>query len=142
MRIRRLRYLMQTNLHVDLELHEVKQDCEMREYITTKLNCEFRRGHTYYEFTNKTENILEGKNVLLQDRNSKKWFSLFKPEDIAVNDRKSYYGEGISLKTFGKRYKVFIQSFGSGARQLPSGSWILYDRGHQVPYIILKSKLL
>lgn len=131
-RWKRLRYLKQTSLHSDLKVYKVEKNCEMREYITTKFNCEFRRGHTYYEFTNKTENILEGKKVLLQDRNSKKWFSLVKPEDIAANDRKSYYGEGISLKTFGKRYKVFIQSFGSGARQLPSGSWILYDCGHQV----------
>ena len=108
--------------------HEVKQDCEMREFITViqKLDVEFRRGHTYYEFTNEIENIAERKEVLLQDKKTKEWFQLAPPEEVVAVGLK-LYGEAITRSSFGDQYRVFIQSFGSGTRYLPSGSCILYN---------------
>ena len=105
-------------------------DYELREFITETLSVEFRRGHAYYEFTNEVENILEGKEVLLQDKqNTNKWFRLVLPEKHDAG-RSKLYGEGITRSSFGKQYRVFIQSFGSGARHLPHGSSILYyDHG-------------
>ena len=103
-------------------------DCDIRDFVTDTLQhvSEFKRDCTYYEFTNEVENILEGKKVLLQDKqNTKKWFQLAPPEEVAAG-RLKLYGEGITRSSFGDRYRVFIQSFGSGARCLPGGSWILY----------------
>ena len=117
-------------------LKHVDRDCKLREYFIETLSHivhEFRRGHTYYEFTNKVEDILEGKEVLLQDKqNPEKWLR-FKnqPEDLAANGL-NLYGEGIARSSFGEQYRVFIQSFGSGARFLPRHSSILYNRGDQV----------
>ena len=104
----------------------VDRDCNLREFIIETLSIEFKRGHTYYEFTNDVENILEGKEVLLQDKqNTKKWFRLAQPKILAAKGLK-LYGEGIARSNFGEQYRVFIQSFGSGARYLPRGSSILY----------------
>ena len=110
-------------------MHYIDRDCEIQEYITNTLGAEFRRGHAYYEFTNEVENILEGKEVLLQDKkNTKKWFQLVQPNIFAVGPgRLKLYGEGIARSSFGEQYRVFIQSFGSGARHLPCGSAILYN---------------
>ena len=105
---------------------KVRSDCKLREYITETVGVEFKRGHTFYEFTNEVENILEGKEVLLQEKRNKKWFKLAPPEEITPRDNK-FYGEGITRDSFGDQYRVFIQSFGSGARHLPGGSKILYD---------------
>ena len=72
-------YLTPYHLPDTFKLHEVDGDCELREYITETLAHidEFKRGHTYYEFTNEIENILEGKEVLLQDKTkTEKWFRL------------------------------------------------------------------
>ena len=44
---------------------------------------EFKRGHTYYEFTNDFENILEGKGVLLQEMKTEKWFRLDQDKVLA-----------------------------------------------------------
>ena len=107
------------------------RDRELREYVGKVLNVlnGFRRGHTYYEFTNEVENISEGKGVLLQDKkNPKKWFQLVQPEVLA--GRLKLYGEGIVRSRFGGQYRVFIQSFGSGARHLPKGSSILYNHSN------------
>ena len=124
-------YLIPYHLPDTLKLHEMVGgvDYELREYITEILSVEFRRGHTYYEFTNEVENIHKGKEVLLQDkRNTNKWFRLVQPEEVADGGLK-LYGEGIARSTFGEQYRVFIQSFGSGARHLPDGSSILYNHG-------------
>ena len=93
---------------------------------------EFRRGHSYFEFTNDMENILEGKEVLLQDiYTENNWFKL--DQDKVLADRKlKLYGEGIARSSFGKKYRVFIQSFGSGARHLPGDTYILYNHVDQV----------
>ena len=126
-------YLTPYNLPDTLTLHYVDRDCQLREYITETLNIanEFRRGHAYYEFTNKVENILEGKEVLLQDKKkTKEWFQLVQPKVLA--GRLKLYGEGIACSSFGERYRVFIQSFGSGARHLPNGSNILYNHDDQI----------
>lgn len=111
-------------------------DCNLRDFVTY-IGESFRRGHTYYEFTNKVENILEGKEVLLQDKNNtEKWFRLAPPEKVARKRR--LYGEGIARKSFGDQYRVFIQSFGSGARHLPHGTSILYNHSEdQVSMIII-----
>jgi hypothetical protein len=110
-----------------LEQHGVTRDCEMRKFILTDLKLKFRRGHAYYEFVNEIENILEGKDVLLQDKkNTEKWFRLVPPEEVAAG-RLKLYGEAISRSSFGDQYTVFIQSFGSGARYLPHNSSILYN---------------
>ena len=106
---------------------KVRSDCRLREYITETVGVEFKRGHTFYEFTNEIENILVGKEVLLQDKTNKKWFKLAQPEDSTAQDKK-FYGEGITRDSFGDQYRVFIQSFGSGARHLRGGSKILYDK--------------
>ena len=125
-------YLIPYHLPDMLRLHEVGSDCELRQYVSNTLSVEFKRGHTYYEFTNEVENILEGKEVLLQDRkNSKKWFRLAPPEKVAAEDIK-LYGEGISRSTFGHKYSVFVQSFGSGTRHLRRDSCILYNHEDQV----------
>ena len=125
-------YLMPYHLPNTLRLHKVGSDCELRQYLTKTLRAEFKRGHTYYEFTNEVENILEGKEVLLQDRKKpKKWFQLAQSKEVAAGDIK-LYGEGISRSTFGKQYTVFIQSFGSGARHIPRGTYILYNHNDQV----------
>ena len=100
--------------------------------MTNTLSVDFKRGHTYYEFTNDIENILQGKQVLLQDKkNTMKWFQLVQPEETIVGNIK-FYGEGIMRSSFGENYTVFIQSFGSGARHLPKGSRLLYNRDDQV----------
>jgi hypothetical protein len=103
-------------------------DCNLRDFIIdVNSQLGFRRGHTYYEFTNEVENILEGKEVLLQDKkNTEKWFRLAPPEKVAAG-RLKLYGKGIARSSFGDQYRVFIQSFGSGARYLPRGSSILYN---------------
>ena len=111
--------------------HKVRSDCELRQYLTKTLSVEFRRGHSYFEFTNEVENILEGKEVLLQHKQTKKWFRLVQPGEAATGDIK-LYGEGIARSTFGEQYTVFIQSFGSGARHLPRGTYILYNHDDQV----------
>ena len=128
-------YLKPYRLPDNLKQHKVKSNCQLREYIITELNYpEFRRGHTYFEFTNDVENILKGKKVLLQDKqNSEKWFSLFEPEELAqAANIPNLYGEGIPRDRFGEQYRVFIQSFGSGDRYLPQDSRILYKDGDQV----------
>ena len=132
-------YLLPCNLPSTLNLHTVMvpSGCKLHEYVTEILNVDngFRRGHTYYEFTNKVENILEGKDVLLQERqNSNKWFRLAPPEVVAAGGLK-LYGEGIAHSSFGDRYRVFIQSFGSGNRYLPKGSSILYN--HDVDQVTI-----
>lgn len=116
-----------------MELHQVSADCELRDYIITGTKTEFKRGHTYYEFTNEMENILEGKKVLLQATNTKKWFCLLQPEELPA-DAPNFFGEGIPRNRFGGQYKVYIQSFGSGGRHLPGGTTILYNHGDQVYY--------
>ena len=120
-----------------LKLQKVQSDCQLREQFTETMSYikqGFMRGHAYYEFTNEVENILEGKEVLLQDKqDTEKWFRLAPPEEVA--GRLKLYGEGIARSSYGDQYRVFIQSFGSGARHLPGGSWILYNRGEdQVTY--------
>ena len=100
-------------------------DCDLRDFATGVCDPKvgFRRGHTYYEFTNEVENILEGKEVLLQDKKTVKWFQLAPPEAGKLK----LYGGAIARSSFGYQYRVFIQSFGSGARHLPDGSSILYN---------------
>ena len=64
-------YLIPYQLPPTLKLQKVQCDCELREHFTKTLSYikqGFRRGHAYYEFTNEVENILEGKEVLLQDK--------------------------------------------------------------------------
>lgn len=124
-------YLTRYHLPKKLKLHVVNKDRELREYVGKVLNVlnGFRRGHTYYEFTNEVENIQKGKEVLLQDKkNPKKWFKLVQPEVLA--GRLKLYGEEIARSSFGDQYNVFIQSFGSGARHLPRGSHILYNHSN------------
>lgn len=103
----------------------------------------FRRGHTYYEFTNEVENILEGKQVLLQDRmQTTEWFKLDQSKVLA-DGRLKLYGEGIARNSFREKYRVFIQSFGSGARYLPRDSYILYNRGDdQVAISVLHEHII
>ena len=112
-------------------------DFELREFITEVLCVEFKRGHAFYEFTDGVENILEGQEVLLQDkRNTKKWFRLDQAKALSLGLK--LYGEGIARRSFGKQYKVFIQTFGPGARHLPGGSSIYYNhRDDQVVFNIL-----
>ena len=99
------------------------------------VNQGFRRGHAYYEFTNEIENILEGKQVLLQDKTkTNTWFQLDQAKVLADGKLK-LYGNGINRSSFGEQYKVFIQSFGSGARHLPNGSSILYN--HSVDQVVI-----
>ena len=47
------------------------------------------------------------------------------------------YGNGIARSKFGDQYRVFIQSFGCGARHLPGGSHILYNHSDDqvAPYM-------
>ena len=131
-------YLIPYHLPDTFRTHKVGSDCELRQYVSKTLGVKFRRGHTYYEFTNEVENILEGKEVLIQDRkNTQKWFRLSPPQ-VAARDIK-LYGEEISRSTFGHKYSVFVQSFGSGTRHLPCDSWILYNYEDQViSFIYLK----
>jgi hypothetical protein len=125
-----------------LKLHEVPSNCELQDYVTKTLNVRygFRRGHTYYEFTNEVENILKEKEVLLQDKKkSAKWFRIVQPDVVVAGRQGLYFGEGIALKNFGDRYRVFIQSFGSGARHLLCDSSILYNHSvHPVNIIVTK----
>ena len=117
-----------------LMLHQMDGDCELRGFFKETLShVEFRRGHTYSEFTNEVEDILEGQEILLQDKESpEKWFRFkVQPEVLAANGLK-LYGKGIARSSFGEQYRVFIQSFGSGTRYLPRGSSILYNHGDQV----------
>ena len=131
-------YLKPYSVPATSRLQKVDGDCVLRDFITGGSES-FRRGHTYYEFTNEVENILEGKEVLLQDKkNTEKWFQLAPPEEVA--GRLKLYGEGIARSSFGDQYRVFIQSFGSGARHLPRGSWILYNHSEdQVLYSLLQT---
>ena len=96
------------------------------------MNVEFRRGHTYYEFTNEVENILEGQAVLLQDKKKpEKWFRLDQDKVHSAGGL-GLCGNRIAYNKFGDQYRVFIQSFGSGTRQLPHDSHILYNYAHQI----------
>ena len=122
--------LTEYDLPTTLRLHKVRRDRKLREYITETINAEFKRGHTYFEFTNEAENILEGTEVLLQD-DKEEWFRLIQPKEDDTGDVK-VYGVGITPTSFGKDCTVFIQSFGSGARHLPRGSKILYNHDDQV----------
>ena len=125
-------YLISYSVPTTSKLCIVDGDCNVRDFVTETLQhvSEFKRGNTFYEFTNEVENIPEGKKVLLQEKQNtcNKWFQLAPPEEIAAG-RLKLYGEGIARSSFGDQYRVFIQSFGSGARHLPCGSWILYDHG-------------
>ena len=56
----------------------------------------------------------------------KQYSTLFPPQQDFTG-RLKLYGEGIAHSSFGDQYRVFIQSFGSGARHLPRGSSILYN---------------
>ena len=80
-----------------ITLHKVQRDCKLQQYITKVLSVEFRRGHTYYEFTNEVENIPKGKEVILQDNKKKPatWFRLVQPEVLAA-ESKELYGNGIA----------------------------------------------
>ena len=121
-------HLIPYHLNSQTHLHEVPHDCNLQEFVIENLNVDdgFRRGHTYYEFTNEVENILAGKEVLLQEKNTEKWFRLAPPEQVATG-RLKLYGKEISRGSFGNQYRVFIKSFGSGARHLPKGTSILYN---------------
>jgi hypothetical protein len=114
------------------EVYAIDGDCDLRDFATDIVvqNSKLKRGHTYYEFTNKVENIHEGKEVLLlqEKQDTKMWFRLDPPEKVAAAKHK-LYGEGVARSSFGNQYRVFIQSFGSGARHLPKGSRILYFHG-------------
>ena len=120
-------YLNPISLPCTLKLHYIDRHCELQEYITNTLAFEFRSGHAYYEFTNEVENIQESNDVLLlQDKEgTEKWFQLAQPKEVAAGGLK-LYGEGVAHSCFGEQYRVFIHSFGSGARHLPKGSSILY----------------
>ena len=132
-------YLIPYQLPPTLKTQRITRNCQLQAHMIKTLSGivkhGFRRGHTYYEFVNEKENILEGKEVLLQDKkNTEKWFRLAPPEKVSAGGLK-LYGEGIARSSFGDQYRVFIQNFGSGARHLPSGSWILYNRDEdQVMY--------
>ena len=119
-------HLIPYHLPNTLKLHLMDGDHELQDFITNTLSVEFKRGHTYYEFTNKVENILDSQEVLLQDKRNDKWFQLDRPKVLA-DGRLKLYGEGIARSSFGEQYKVFIQCFGSGDRHLPNGSSILYN---------------
>ena len=106
-----------------LKLHDVDGDCELRGFVDDI--SEFKRGHTYYELTNKVENIHQGKEVLLHEKKTKKWFQLVQTEAFASS---------IPRNIFGGQYRVFIQSFGSGARHLPRGTSILQN--HAVNQVV------
>lgn len=126
-------YLIPYRLPATLKLHTVLMDFELREYITNVLYVEFKRGHTLYEFTDGIENILEGQEVLLQDRrNTEKWFRLDQPKALGLK----LYGEGIERRSFREQYRVFIQSFGPGTRHLPRGSNILYNHRDDQAYVV------
>ena len=114
------------------KVHKVGADCELRQYITRTVGAEFKRGHAYYEFTNDVENILEGKKVLQQDIGTECFQEYQSDKTTAVN-----YGRGISRNSFGENCKVFVQSFGSGARYLPEGSKILYNHSKNQVMIFL-----
>ena len=130
-------YLAPYHLPTTLKPHRVGKDRKLREFITETLNVEFKRGHIYYEFTNEVENIHEGKKVLLQDKNNtNKWFQLALPEVISAG-RFKLYGEGIARTNFGEQYRVFIQSFGSGSRHLPHGTYILYNHSDDQVVVLL-----
>jgi hypothetical protein len=136
-------YLIPYTVPTTSEVYTIDGDCDLRDFATDIVdpNSKFRRGHTYYEFTNKVENIHEGKEVLLlqEKQNTKKlmWFRLAPPEKVAAAKLK-LYGEGIARSSFGDQYRVFIQSFGSGTRHLPRRSRILYFHGEdQVASIII-----
>ena len=127
-----------------LKQHKIKKPCKLQKYITKVMNVdhEFRRGHTYYEFTNEVENIPEGKEVLLQvKKKPNKWFRLDQNKVLSAGGLGLYYGEGIARNNFGNQYRVFIQSFGSGARHLPGDSYILYNHSDDQVAIKLIWKL-
>ena len=120
-----------------LKKHYVHENHKLQEFITGIQSVEFKRGHTYYEFTSEVENIQEGKEVLLQDtKKPKRWFRLDQDKVLAAGGL-GLYGNGIARNKFGDQYKVFIQSFGSGARHLPGGSHILYNHSDDqvAPYM-------
>ena len=122
-----------------LKKHNVPQkfNRKLHDFITCVLSLEFKRGHTYYEFTYEVENILEGKDVLLQDtKKPDKWFRLDQDKVLSAGGV-GLYGNGIAHNNFGDQYRVFIQSFGSGSRHLPGGSHILYNHSDDqvAPYM-------
>ena len=53
--------------------------------------------------------------------------------DCSVLQQCGLIGEGVRKPTF-ERYKVFVQSTGSGARHLPIGSMLLYEHVNLNPH--------
>ena len=126
-------YLTPYKLPDTVKQHGVDRDCTLQDYITKTLSLEFRDDYIYCELTNGVENILEDKEVLLQDKNdTKTWFRLVLPEQVAAAEKLKLYGEGIAHSNFGEQYRVFIQNSGSGARHLSRGSTILYNHYDEV----------
>ena len=79
-----------------LNKHNVRDNCKLQEFITSVQSLEFKRGHTYYEFTSKVENIQESKEVLLQDtKKPKRWFRLDQDKVLAAGGL-GLYGNGIA----------------------------------------------
>ena len=118
-----------------LKLHQIDSDCKLRRYFKDTLShIVFRRGHTYYEFTNEVEDILEGQEILLQDKQSpEEWFQFKVQPEVLVANGLKLYGKEIACSSFGEQYRVFIQSFEYGVRYLPKDSYIiLYNYGDQV----------
>ena len=123
---------------------EIEKDCKLREAIEyhSKL---FKQGHTYYEFTHKKENVSVDKELIFFNEVRESRLMLYmhhqslrlehKPmQDTCEyftsklpHDKLSLYGEGVRKPDYGK-YKVFVQSTGSGARHLPAGSFLLYEQ--------------
>jgi hypothetical protein len=55
-------YLIPYTVPTTSKLHKMTGDCNLRDFIIdVNSQSGFRRGHTYYEFTNEVENILEAK---------------------------------------------------------------------------------
>ena len=45
----------------------IQNSCTLREAVEKQLNAKFMRGHAYYEFAHKIENISEDKEIIFMD---------------------------------------------------------------------------
>ena len=49
----------------ELEVHSVKQNCELREFVRKELNIKVRKGHAFYELTHEKEDVSEDKELII-----------------------------------------------------------------------------
>jgi hypothetical protein len=62
----------------NFQIYEVKNDCELREFVKGELKCEYKRGCVFYEFHYDFERISDDKWLIFMDKVSNEIIELYK----------------------------------------------------------------